>query len=447
MNAKIMKYQIIKPTNESWDVFGKVLNNLRNESRSFLNRIIQMNWEYSNFSSDYRDKYDKYPKDKDIFGITLAGYIYRDISSKNKYYNTRNLSQLQSEAMSKWKTLYKDILKGDVSVPSYKKDVPIYIHNKSITGLKQDNNNYTVSIGLINNEYKKELGKKANFKFNVLLSARDKTQRTILDRIIDGEYKIGASQIIKKGKKWFLYLTYKFEKDDSILLNKNNIMGIDIGVVNPVYIAFNNNLKRYNIRGGEIEEFRRRVEKRRISLLEQGKYCGEGRIGHGRKRRIKPIEKMSHKVANFRDTVNHRYSKYVVDIALKHNCGVIQMEDLTGISKDNTFLKNWSYYDLQQKIKYKSEEHNIEVRFINPKYTSQRCNKCGHIHKDNRPDQETFECVNCGHKALADFNASRNIAMENIEKIILEQIEVQKQYEEKVKIIESIKSKEKQKAI
>ena len=145
--------------------------------------------------------------------------------------------------------------------------------------------------------------------------------------------------------------------------------------------------------------------------------------------------------------MNHRYSKYVVDIALKHNCGLIQMEDLTGISKDNTFLKNWSYYDLQQKIKYKAEEHNIEVRFINPKYTSQRCNKCGYIHKDNRPDQETFECVNCGHKSLADFNASRNIAMENIEEIILEQVEVQKQCEEKVKIIESIKSKEKQKAI
>ena len=34
------------------------------------------------------------------------------------------------------------------------------------------------------------------------------------------------------------------------------------------------------------------------------------------------------------------------------NCGVIQMENLTGITENaNRFLKNWTYYDLQTKIK------------------------------------------------------------------------------------------------
>jgi len=28
---------------------------------------------------------------------------------------------------------------------------------------------------------------------------------------------------------------------------------------------------------------------------------------------------------------------------------------------------------------------------------------------ENRPNQETFECVECGHKDNADFNASKNI--------------------------------------
>jgi IS605 OrfB family transposase len=157
-------------------------------------------------------------------------------------------------------------------------------------------------------------------------------------------------------------------------------------------------------------------------MLEQRKYCGEGSIGHGVHTRIKPIEVMSDKIANFRDTCNHKYSRYVVDMAVKHKCGVIQMEDLTGISKDEVFLKNWSYYDLQQKIEYKAKEVGINVKYIKPQYTSQRCSKCGHIHKDNRKAQAEFECQVCGFKTNADYNAARNIATPDIDKIIEQQL-------------------------
>jgi putative transposase len=37
------------------------------------------------------------------------------------------------------------------------------------------------------------------------------------------------------------------------------------------------------------------------------------------------------------------------------------------------------------------------------------CPICGCIADENRPNQETFECVECGHKDNADFNASKNI--------------------------------------
>lgn len=37
------------------------------------------------------------------------------------------------------------------------------------------------------------------------------------------------------------------------------------------------------------------------------------------------------------------------------------------------------------------------------------CPVCGCIEDENRPNQETFECVECGHKDNADFNASVNI--------------------------------------
>ena len=50
------------------------------------------------------------------------------------------------------------------------------------------------------------------------------------------------------------------------------------------------------------------------------------------------------------------------------------------------------------------------VREINPAYTSQRCHAGGHIDEKNRDRvKNTFECVECGHKADPDLNASLNI--------------------------------------
>lgn len=92
-----------------------------------------------------------------------------------------------------------------------------------------------------------------------------------------------------------------------------------------------------------------KIEHRRISLLRQGKYCSGNRIGKGRKKRIKPIEVLNDKIAKFRNATNHKYANYIVQQCLKYNCGTIQLEDLQGISKEQAFLKNWTYFDLQEK--------------------------------------------------------------------------------------------------
>ncbi|QKW39869.1 transposase [Actinomadura sp. NAK00032] len=46
---------------------------------------------------------------------------------------------------------------------------------------------------------------------------------------------------------------------------------------------------------------------------------------------------------------------------------------------------------------------------VDPVYTSQTCNACGHRARDNRESQAVFRCVACGHRANADVNAARNI--------------------------------------
>ena len=51
----------------------------------------------------------------------------------------------------------------------------------------------------------------------------------------------------------------------------------------------------------------------------------------------------------------------------------------------------------------------LSVSITPAAYTSQTCNVCGYIDKDNRPNQHTFRCKNCGYTDNADFNAAKNI--------------------------------------
>jgi putative transposase len=422
---KVMKFQIIKPIDCDWKMFGDILRTLQRDTHEVMNKSIQICWEYYGFSSEYKNKHGEYPKTKDVLKYSgLDGYCYDKLKTQYNKFNSGNYTNSVVKATDRWKNDLKDILKGEKSITSFKKDIPLDLHNKSIK-LHKDDGNYYLDLSLISNIYKKEIQRKSG-QFCVLIKVGDNTQRTILERLISGEYGISASQILNKKNKWFVNLCYSFEPK-TLELPEENIMGVDMGIVYPVYMAFNNSLARYKIEGGEIERFRKRTERRRNEVLRQGKYCGEGRRGHGVSTRIKPIQIISDKVTNFRNSVNHKYAKYVVEMAVKNNCGTIQLEDLSGISTDNNFLKNWSYYDLRTKIEQKAKEKGIKVKVINPEYTSQRCSKCGYIDRANRPKEEKgqsyFKCVSCGFEVNADFNAARNISTPNIENIIKQQKE------------------------
>ena len=414
-----MKFPLISISEEvDYKTVCQLLWQLQKDTREIKNKVIQICWDYQNYSKKYKEENGCYPSEKEYFGMTLRGYVDKVLREEYGRMYSSNMATTSSNAYAKFKSDLKDVLKGDKSIASFRTDQPLEVHDKSII-LKYDGNEWLIDIKLFSVPYRKENGlSSCSLPFRIV--AKDKSQKAILERCFDNIYKVCASKIVydKKKKQWILFLCYSAPNVGMKSLDKNNIMGVDLGIVYTAYMSFNCCSKRYYIEGGEIQSFRNRVEKRRSQICAQSKYCGDGRIGHGYYTRMKPLEVLSGKIENFRDTANHKYSRYIVDMALKNGCGTIQMEDLSGISADNKFLKNWPYYDLQQKIVYKANELGIEVRFINPRYTSQRCSKCGHISHDNRPDQKTFRCEKCGFSVNADYNASQNIATFDIENII-----------------------------
>jgi putative transposase len=46
---------------------------------------------------------------------------------------------------------------------------------------------------------------------------------------------------------------------------------------------------------------------------------------------------------------------------------------------------------------------------VDAAYTSQRCPRCGHTERANRPDRDTFRCRRCGLAGPADVVAGVNV--------------------------------------
>lgn len=404
---------------------------LQNEVRAIKNKAVQLMWEWHGFSSDYKKEHGAYPP-KELIGCKggLPSFLYDRLKHDSTGY-TINLAALTQDVMKHFQAGIADYLSGKRSIIEYKSNQPIELANKSIKLMYDDTaNDYYFTLSLFSKAGAAQRNMPMHLNFRGIV--KDKSTRDILNRCLNGTYKVCGSKLLydKKKRMFCLNLSYGFEAEKAKELDSEKILGIDLGVAKPFMASCYGDKDRIFAEGGknsEIEVFRRRIEARRISMLKQGKMCGDGRIGHGRKTRIKPIEVLDTKIQNFRNTMNHKYSRAIVDYAVKHGCGIIQMEDLTGIAEGEQlkYLKNWSYYDLQSKIENKAAEKGIKVRYVDPSYTSQRCSRCGFIEEDNRPEQARFVCQQCGYEENADYNASQNLALPNIADLIQKRLEEQ----------------------
>jgi len=71
-------------------------------------------------------------------------------------------------------------------------------------------------------------------------------------------------------------------------------------------------------------------------------------------------------------------------------------------------MQRWSYAKFTRKLERICEEQGIELLKVSSAYTSQRCSRCGAIHKESR-NGDRYLCIVCGYSDDADHNASVNI--------------------------------------
>jgi len=179
---------------------------------------------------------------------------------------------------------------------------------------------------------------------------------------------------------------------------QNKVLGIDRGIVN---IAVTSNNHFFN--SSQIKNVRAKYAHLRAKLQSKGTRSAK-----------RLLRKISGKEERFVTWVNHNISKELV--AMLYD--VYAIEDLTSIRVQSRTrgveftrkLNNWSFYQLEQFLRYKAEAVGKSVVTIDPRYTSQKCSNCGHVYKGNRKGN-SFKCVKCEFSLHADLNAARNIAI------------------------------------
>jgi IS605 OrfB family transposase len=270
------------------------------------------------------------------------------------------------------------VLSGSRTWSSYKLPSPIPFQIRMLSIFK-DTDGYFMRIPYFSKD----------FPFNLMIERNE--QKVIVDRILSKEYELNDSSIQKDKihNKWYINLCYSFDKEPDSSIDKSIVVGVDLGIAIPVMCAINSS---EYIRGSfgnrqEIDNFRARIKSKRWQILKQNNSFYDLRTGHGKSGKLKPLIPLEDRIKKFMNTYNHKLSHAIVAFALQNKAGIINFENLENLSEvkqKNMYLRDWNNADIITKTEYKAKEQGIEVHFINPAYTSQRCSKCGHIEKENR---------------------------------------------------------------
>lgn len=208
----------------------------------------------------------------------------------------------------------------------------------------------------------------------------------------------GATLSLKKDKL-FLHIVFEKEVED-VQCSNDNVLGIDRGIVN---IATLSDGTVYS--GEHVLQIKQRYTTLRSQLQSKGSRSARRHL------RI-----LSSRENRFVTDVNHCISK---DIVSRCNPGtVLVLEKLNGIrdrskkmrKSERTKVNSWSFYQLEQFLIYKALAKGCSIQYVDARYTSQKCSKCGYIYRGNRTTQSHFKCKKCGYECNADVNAAINIA-------------------------------------
>lgn len=283
-----------------------------------------------------------------------------------------------------YKERYMDFLKGNVSIPSYR-NIVIPFPGKKLQELNK-----------VTKSYEKD-GKTKEYQTYVLdfyhipvelFFGQDRSNnKVMIERALSGEYKFCGSSIKiedgtkatgKKLTKIFLCVSLDIPQKEN-KLKEDKILYAALDIDTPVIWSLDKKLEDPQVALSDIKNIKKIGNKeeylyQRLRIQEalhrtqiNAKYS---KGGHGRKNKLKAIERFEKAESNYCDTKMHTYSRALINEALRNGCATIvlvdreqKLKDIKDTEKESSkfLLRNWGYAGLQAKVEYKAKMQGIRV--------------------------------------------------------------------------------------
>ena len=225
-----------------------------------------------------------------------------------------------------------------------------------------------------------------------------------MEKYFDGNYSFGTAKLVNKHGKYYLHVPVTAEVREPDGSEIKNVVGVDRGI-NFIIATYDSDHKSGFVSGRKIKQ--KRAEYKRLRKELQMRKTPSSR------RRLKAIGGRENR---WMQDVNHCVSKALVNQNPKHTLFVL--EDLKGVrsatekvhQKDRYVSVSWSFFDLEQKIRYKALLNESSVINVDPRNTSQKCPKCGCIESSSRDKKRhLFCCKGCGYRSNDDRIGAMNL--------------------------------------
>jgi len=263
-------------------------------------------------------------------------------------------------------------------------------------------------------EFGLKIGKFALINHITKLKKREKTSWL---REIDSQTIQQSIANMDKAYQYHASILVDIEEKETIITHNSKSVGIDVGISLVVADSNGRKVKPLDL-VRELSKLRTKAQQ--LSRKKKG--------SNNRAKAKAKIAKQNLRIANMRKDFLHKLSlQYsenqtvvVEDLKIKNMTsktkGTVEKPSKNASAKRglNRVITQQSWGLFFEFLEYKLRERGGQLIKVDPKYTSQTCNECGHISKENRKSQDKFVCTACGHSANADINASKNILARGI---------------------------------
>ena len=188
----------------------------------------------------------------------------------------------------------------------------------------------------------------------------------------------------------------------------NNIVGIDVNCKHNLFALSNETIYDYDRK--LVNDFCRLSLE--IDKLKENKSYVIGKRKQWKLDTLKRkmIHSEQHIIATMCKELQKQGVNHIVMEDLDNGFGKCYVKDSDNEDINyNRKIKFLGLSSLKQEVEHIARKYDIAVSTVHSSYTSKMCPICGCIEDENRPNQETFECIECEYKSNADFNAAINI--------------------------------------